>query len=64
VFGVMQLIMTTIMPVGMLVFGPIADVITIEFLLVLSSALLAIPGLWIFFNRRPGKTQSGLATAD
>jgi len=40
----------------MLVFGPIADVITIEILLVLSSALMALPGLWIFFHRRPRRS--------
>jgi len=64
VFGVQQLIMNTIMPVGMLVFGPVADRLTIEFLLVLTSALMAVPGLWIFFNRQPNKTQSTLASAD
>jgi DHA3 family macrolide efflux protein-like MFS transporter len=64
VFGVMQLIMNTILPVGMLLFGPIADVITVEILLVLSSALMAVPGLWLFFNRQPGKAQAGLAAAD
>lgn len=64
VFGVMQLIMNTILPVGMLLFGPIADVITVEILLVLSSALMAVPGLWLFFNRQPGKAQAGLAVAD
>jgi MFS transporter, DHA3 family, macrolide efflux protein len=53
VFGVMGLITNTVMPLGMLVFGPIADVITVEALLVLASALMAIPGLWIFFNRQP-----------
>ena len=52
VFGVQQLIMTTVMPVGMLVFGPIADVITVEVLLVITSALMAVPGLWIFFNKQ------------
>jgi len=64
VFGVMQLIMNTILPVGMLLFGPIADVITVEILLVLSSALMAVPGLWIFFNRQPGVARAGLASAD
>jgi DHA3 family macrolide efflux protein-like MFS transporter len=64
VFGVMQLIMNTILPVGMLLFGPIADVITVEILLVLSSALMAVPGLWLFFNQQPGKAQAGLAAAD
>jgi DHA3 family macrolide efflux protein-like MFS transporter len=64
VFGLMQLIMTTIMPVGMLVFGPIADILSIELILVVTSALLAVPGLWIFFNRSPAVTRSGLATVD
>lgn len=64
VFGVQQLIMNTILPVGMLVFGPIADIITIEALLVLTSTLMAVPGLWIFFNRQLGKTQSSPASAN
>ncbi|HLE14605.1 MAG TPA: MFS transporter [Anaerolineales bacterium] len=64
VFGVMQLIMTTVLPVGMLVFGPIADVITIEFLLVLTSVLMMVPGLWIFFNKPFDKTEPGLASPD
>ncbi len=53
VFGVQQLIMSAVMPVGMLVFGPIADVLSIEFLLILSSLLMAIPGVWIFFRHMP-----------
>jgi DHA3 family macrolide efflux protein-like MFS transporter len=60
VFGVMQLIMTTVLPVGMLVFGPIADVISIELLLVLSGVLMVAPGLVDLLqqavqnNSRPG----------
>jgi DHA3 family macrolide efflux protein-like MFS transporter len=53
VFGVQQLIMNVVMPVGMLVFGPLADRISIEILLVLTSALMSVPGLWIFFNQQP-----------
>ena len=53
VFGVQGLIMNTAMPIGMLIFGPLSDVFTIELLLVLTSALMAIPGLWIFFRRQP-----------
>lgn len=64
VFGVMQLITNTILPLGMLVFGPVADVISIEVLLVLSSALMAVPGLWLFFNRQPARIRSDLAPAD
>ncbi len=64
VFGVQQLIMNTIMPVGMLVFGPIADKITIEVLLVLSSALMALPGLWIFLHGRRKISTPTLASPD
>jgi DHA3 family macrolide efflux protein-like MFS transporter len=64
VFGVMQLIQTTLLPAGMLVFGPIADLITIELLLVLTGTTMVIPGLWIFFNRQFVRTQPNLASAD
>ncbi|RPJ38094.1 MAG: MFS transporter [Chloroflexi bacterium] len=53
VFGVQSLIMNTVMPVGMLFFGPVADLVSIEVLLIVSSVLMAIPGLWIFFYRQP-----------
>lgn len=53
VFGVQQLIMNTVMPVGMLVFGPLADVVSVETLLIISSVLMAFPGIWIFLNRQP-----------
>ena len=52
VFSVQMLIVTSVMPFGMLLFGPISDVVAIETLLVLSGAAMAIPGLWIFFNRQ------------
>jgi DHA3 family macrolide efflux protein-like MFS transporter len=52
VFGVQGLIMNTVMPLGMLVFGPLADIIPIETLLIVSSGLMAIPGIWIFFHRQ------------
>jgi DHA3 family macrolide efflux protein-like MFS transporter len=51
VFGVQGLIMSTVMPIGMLVFGPLADMFSIGTLLVLASGFMAIPGLWIFFHR-------------
>jgi DHA3 family macrolide efflux protein-like MFS transporter len=64
VFSVQQLIMNTIMPVGMLVFGPVADVISIEVLLILASALMAVPGLWIFFKQQPVKIQANRASTE
>ena len=34
VFGVMGMISTSMMPIGMLIFGPLADIIAIEWLLI------------------------------
>lgn len=64
VFGIQQILSTAIMPLGMAIFGPIADVVSIELLLVVSSALLAIPGVWIFFNRQLEQAQPALAPAE
>lgn len=64
VFGVNQLITTTVMPAGMLFFGPVADFITIEALLVLSSLAMGIPSLWIFFGRQFKQAVESLAFQD
>ena len=53
-FGLQQLISMTVMPIGMLVFGPVADLITIEALLVIASPLMAAPGLWLMTGRHAG----------
>jgi DHA3 family macrolide efflux protein-like MFS transporter len=62
VFGVHQLIMSTVMPAGMLFFGPVADYITIEGLLILSSALMLLPAVWLFLSRPPEKAASSPAS--
>jgi DHA3 family macrolide efflux protein-like MFS transporter len=64
VFGVMQLIMTAVMPLGMLVFGPLADVITVELLLVVSSVLMVIPGLWMYVDKCLSAAPRTLASSD
>ena len=51
VFGVMGMITSAAMPVGMLVFGPLSDVVSIELLLVVSSLLMFLPGLAIYFTK-------------
>jgi DHA3 family macrolide efflux protein-like MFS transporter len=50
VFGVMGLITSAVMPVGMVIFGPMADYVSIELLLVISGALLILPGLAIYLS--------------
>lgn len=52
VFGVHMLIMNIVMPAGMLVFGPLADRVSIELLLLVTGLFMALPGLWLFFNGR------------
>lgn len=51
VFGVNQIINSAAMPAGMLIFGPLAEVVSIELLLVISGVLMALPGIWLYFNR-------------
>lgn len=51
VFGVVVMISTSMMPLGMLVFGPIADVIKIEWLLMGTGLLLFIQGFFLLGNK-------------
>ena len=53
VFGVQQMIVSSVMPLGMVIFGPLADVVSIQLLMIITGAAIAIPGLWIFFKRLP-----------
>jgi DHA3 family macrolide efflux protein-like MFS transporter len=67
VFGVQQLILNTVMPLGMLIFGPLSDRVTIETILIATSGLMAVPGIWLFFSRRPAglrSVSSGAAVYD
>jgi DHA3 family macrolide efflux protein-like MFS transporter len=52
VFSVLTMLMTSIMPLGMLVFGPIADLIRIEWLLIGTGAAMLIQGLRALSNKR------------
>ncbi|MDL2214050.1 MFS transporter [Clostridia bacterium OttesenSCG-928-O13] len=51
VFSIMSMITSTITPLGMMVFGPLADVIAIEWLLLFSGTCVALIALAIFTNR-------------
>ncbi len=51
VFGVLGMISTSMMPLGMLIFGPIADVIAIEWLLIGTGALLFILGFFLLGSK-------------
>lgn len=51
VFGVMSMISSSMMPLGMLIFGPAADIIRIEWLLVGSGILLFIQSFFLIGSR-------------
>lgn len=51
VFGVYGMITTSMMPLGMLVFGPIADMVRIEWLLVTSGILLCVITCFLLGNK-------------
>lgn len=51
IFGVFGMISTSMMPIGMLIFGPIADVIAIEWLLVGTGILLLILSIFLGKNK-------------
>lgn len=52
VFSILTMISTSIMPLGMLLFGPLAELVRIEWMLVATGALLAVLGLAVLANRR------------
>jgi len=59
VFSLVQIIISVTMPLGMLVFGPAADQVKIEYLLIASGIVLAILGLYIFTNKKITDLDSG-----
>ncbi len=57
VFGVMGMISTSMMPIGMLIFGPLADIIAIEWLLLGTGFFILI--LTIFLSRNRALNEAG-----
>lgn len=51
IFGIFSMISSSMMPIGMLVFGPIADVVKIEWLLIISGVLMLLVGCLFAFNK-------------
>lgn len=51
VFGLFGMISTSMMPIGMLVFGPIADVVKIEWLLVVTGLLIVMLAGFLGLNK-------------
>lgn len=57
IFGVFGMISTSMMPIGMLIFGPIADIIKIEWLLIGTGLLILI--LSVFLGRNKVLIETG-----
>lgn len=57
VFGVMGMISTSMMPLGMIIFGPIADFVKIEWLLLGTGLFIIV--LAIFLGRNKGLIEAG-----
>lgn len=51
VFGVLGMISSIMMPAGMLIFGPLADIVKIEWLLIITGFALVILSLFYFKNK-------------
>ena len=51
VFGVMGMISTSMMPLGMLIFGPIADFLKIEWLLIGTGILITVLAIFLWQNK-------------
>ncbi len=51
VFGVLGMIFSTMMPLGMLIFGPLADIITIELLLIGTGILIFVEGFFLLGSK-------------
>lgn len=51
VFGVLGMISSSLMPLGMLVFGPISDFVRIEYLLIGTGVLMIIQGLFLINDK-------------
>ncbi|MHB1454980.1 MAG: MFS transporter [Saccharofermentanales bacterium] len=51
VFGVLEMISSIVMPLGMMIFGPVADLARIEWLLIVTGVLLFVQGLLMFRSK-------------
>jgi DHA3 family macrolide efflux protein-like MFS transporter len=67
VFGVLGMISSSMMPLGMLIFGPLADVVKIEWLLIGTGLLLFIQGFFLMGSKvlmEAGKPKENLPSIE
>jgi DHA3 family macrolide efflux protein-like MFS transporter len=51
VFGVLTMISSSMMPLGMLIFGPVSDIIKIEWLLIATGILMFIQSFFLISSK-------------
>ena len=51
VFGIIDMIILAVMPLGMLLFGPVADLVKVEYIMIATGVLITVFGSVIFFRR-------------
>ncbi|NMA52378.1 MAG: MFS transporter, partial [Peptococcaceae bacterium] len=51
IFGIMGMLASAMMPMGMLVFGPLADIVRVEWLLLGTGVVLFIQGFFLPGNK-------------
>jgi DHA3 family macrolide efflux protein-like MFS transporter len=51
VFGIFGMIMSSMMPIGMLLFGPLADIVKIEWLLIITGLMLFFQSFYLLASK-------------
>ena len=51
VFSIIDIIILAVMPIGMLIFGPVADSTKVEYLMIITGALMIVTGWFVFTNK-------------
>lgn len=52
VFSVFSMLSTSMMPLGMLVFGPMAEVVAIEWILIVTGVLMLVQLIWVLADQK------------
>lgn len=59
VFSIIEIIILAVMPVGMLIFGPIADFTKVEYIMIATGVLMMVTG-WVIFSNKEKQINKNL----
>lgn len=51
IFSIVQIIGTAVLPLGMVIFGPLSDIVSVQFLLIVTGILLGLTGILAFKSK-------------